>query len=1473
MKHNYANNIWVQLTQGAHLGKNSILFFSVLFLIFFSSLSVVGQVPIPPSYVWFDSIPQPTVLPLSGETSDIQIAVTNGPDNFIYSLTFGNGVSKRNPDGSVSDAKFIVGNQLKSPTDIVVNSNGLVFIADYDEDDGSTCLNNGKIRVFDNSGVQIAIISTSYFRPIGLAVDKNDNIYSAEYSLPGTCEANKSRIRKFDAVYFSQIDINETQVDKPFRIAVDSKMNVYVSQALSNTNGEVRVFDNDLNFVKSLPNTNIKSPGSLVVDKEDFLHVVDYNGRVNFSQFINYERLSTTELAALIEEIYEGQENNEFSIKIFDPNLIFLSNKTIKDQIDFPIDLTTNLCDRLFLNNSKIFGEYRNIFGFIFFVPEKIEFELEIYKRTPSFDIEKPEIISCVPNQNATLTNGEFILPDYTGLAVFNAIDNCDKDLKITQNPPKDTSITGTRTVTITATDDAGNVSEACTFQVIIEDEGISPTFTCPDADAVPDLNFDVNCNYDIPSYNNLITNFSNFEIAPFFIQSENRNGNSLSVNIKIYDGEGGSFVGECNLVVDLIDVTSPQFTSCNLQDINVELENGETYAVPDFVSQLTATDNCDSNPVTTQSIAAGTPITETTLITLIAKDESGNISNKCEVSIIITEKQNPTFTCPDTDAAPDLNLDVNCNYDSPSYNNLITNFNNFENSPFFVQSENRSGNSLSVNIKIYDGEGGSFVGECNLVVDLIDVTAPQFTSCNIQDINVELENGETYAVPDFVSQLTATDNCDSNPVITQSIASGTSITETTLITLIAKDESGNVSNTCEVSINVAEKPDPTFDCLDPNQTTVLELDENCTYSVPDYSGRVTNFQNFMNEPFFVQTQVRNEDVLAVTIKVFDGVNGEEAGSCQFLVNLEDQIPPVVTCPNDILIPYTDSKEYEIEDYYSQLIITDNCSDSFTYTQTPQPGNIVSENTIIEFTITDENNNMSGCNFEVKFYKESELQILNCPGDQIFEVDSNCSYLIPDIASSITTNIEGAVVTQNITPGFRVNNSLTLTITAKFEGQTDTCTVDLMAKDSIDPVVVCPGDVSETYNPDDGFALPNYSLQAQTSDNCAVAKIEQIPDVGTLIFEDTVVTVRIEDISGNSSICTFNVILTEENTANTPPISTNNSYSTMQNNTLTVTSSSGVLSNDSDPEGESLTAVLISDVTSGTLTLNPDGSFEYVPDTGFFGNDFFTYSANDGNQNSVPSTASIEVIQVSDNSVICKESVTLELDGNGNATLIAKELFTARPADLQFSVDQEVFTCEDLGENIVTLSYSNNEIQDTCEIKIIVKDVSPPILRVKDISVALNEFRSVTITPEMLDDGSSDKCENLSFSLSQLTFGCKELGENTVIFTATDASGNFTSTTATVTVTGDCTIKPEPEVEFIFIYPNPTSGPFQFATPTGVTIQRVEVFDFRGRMILFKDFSETDLQYRMDLTGVQNAVYVLKLFTSEGMEIKRVIID
>ena len=71
-------------------------------------------------------------------------------------------------------------------------------------------------------------------------------------------------------------------------------------------------------------------------------------------------------------------------------------------------------------------------------------------------------------------------------------------------------------------------------------------------------------------------------------------------------------------------------------------------------------------------------------------------------------------------------------------------------------------------------------------------------------------------------------------------------------------------------------------------------------------------------------------------------------------------------------------------------------------------------------------------------------------------------------------------------------------------------------------------------------------------------------------------------------------------------IANDDEYDTNEGVTLTV-DTPGVLDNDIDVDDNTMTASLVSGVSDGTLTLNGDGSFVYIPDAGFTGTDTFEY--------------------------------------------------------------------------------------------------------------------------------------------------------------------------------------------------------------------------------------------------------------------------
>ncbi len=78
----------------------------------------------------------------------------------------------------------------------------------------------------------------------------------------------------------------------------------------------------------------------------------------------------------------------------------------------------------------------------------------------------------------------------------------------------------------------------------------------------------------------------------------------------------------------------------------------------------------------------------------------------------------------------------------------------------------------------------------------------------------------------------------------------------------------------------------------------------------------------------------------------------------------------------------------------------------------------------------------------------------------------------------------------------------------------------------------------------------------------------------------------------------------------------------------------GVLANDTDPDGDPLTAMVVTGPAHGGLTLNPNGSFTYTPAANYNGPDSFTYKAGDGTAASNTATVAITVTAVNDPPVV-----------------------------------------------------------------------------------------------------------------------------------------------------------------------------------------------------------------------------------------------
>src|SRR6185503_10325872 len=92
--------------------------------------------------------------------------------------------------------------------------------------------------------------------------------------------------------------------------------------------------------------------------------------------------------------------------------------------------------------------------------------------------------------------------------------------------------------------------------------------------------------------------------------------------------------------------------------------------------------------------------------------------------------------------------------------------------------------------------------------------------------------------------------------------------------------------------------------------------------------------------------------------------------------------------------------------------------------------------------------------------------------------------------------------------------------------------------------------------------------------------------------------------------------------ANAAPIARDDSAATNRGVAVTIS----VLANDTDANNDLLTVTSITQPSSGSAVLNPNGTITYTPASGFTGTITFTYAASDGRAQSNVATVTVQVL-------------------------------------------------------------------------------------------------------------------------------------------------------------------------------------------------------------------------------------------------------
>ena len=222
-------------------------------------------------------------------------------------------------------------------------------------------------------------------------------------------------------------------------------------------------------------------------------------------------------------------------------------------------------------------------------------------------------------------------------------------------------------------------------------------------------------------------------------------------------------------------------------------------------------------------------------------------------------------------------------------------------------------------------------------------------------------------------------------------------------------------------------------------------------------------------------------------------------------------------------------------------------------------------------------------------------------------------YVGPDTFTYQATDANGAgntaTVTITVAPGAPVTNPDVYTTTA---GTTLT-------------VPVGTGVLANDTDPN-GLALTAVIATQPTHGTVTLSpngSLIYVPTAG-YVGPDTF-TYHANDADGTGNTATVTITINAAVTTPGLPTANPDAYTTTEDTTLTVPASTGVLANDTDSAGLPLTAVVATEPTHGTLTLNSAGSLTYVPTVGYTGTDTFTYQASDGTSLSTPTTVSLVV--------------------------------------------------------------------------------------------------------------------------------------------------------------------------------------------------------------------------------------------------------
>ena len=670
----------------------------------------------------------------------------------------------------------------------------------------------------------------------------------------------------------------------------------------------------------------------------------------------------------------------------------------------------------------------------------------------------------------------------------------------------------GNNNVILTVTDPDGE-SDNCTSIVTLIDT-INPMVLCP-ADTID--YYSNNCDYIIPNYiPHIILISDNCDSNPILTQDPavgSLVNSDTVIKMTVTDGSGN--FTSCFFNLTLIDTIKPVLT-CPV-NVSEYFNSSCEFVVTDFSSLISVTDNCDANPIITQTPSIGSILTNDSVVTMTVTDYSGNFTN-CSFPITLLDSINPSLSCPTSITEY---YDSNCDFILNDYTlNTVFSDNcdpNTSVSQFPLPGSLVNSDTL-ITITASDLSGNLTI--CSFTLLLLDTIQPVLTC--FSDTTDYFNSSCLFILEDYTNRFNFSDNCNNSFLnVVQSPSSGLFIADTTIITITASDLSGNTSS-CSFNLNLADSINPTINC---SNNLSDYYNSNCEFILGDYTTNAIALDNCDPNPLVSQFPAIGSSINSDTVITLTAMDDEgNFSTCNFNFTLLDSINPQFSCLNNQIANVDNNCSYTLPNYLDSIVFSDNCDTSLALLQTPISGAVVSSDTVITITATDASGNFSSCTFDL-FLLDNTPPTISCPNNAIIDNDiSVCgaiyNYITPvgiDNCISNTTLISGLASGSNFPVGL-TTNIFQVTDTA---GNTASCNFYVLVNDVELPVIDCPSDTSLPFDEACKLIVPDFIPFLGASDNCGIEFINQTPSQLDTVYSDFTTTFLVIDSSGNSQSCNF----------------------------------------------------------------------------------------------------------------------------------------------------------------------------------------------------------------------------------------------------------------------------------------------------------------------------------------------------------------